>query len=335
MDTTLQLTTAPRVRRVAAARRALFVATVAACVPYLMLKAAWVFGSTVGMPKGSVLRGNDSGLVAVNVLTLVMDSVAIATALALSRPWGLRLPAWLLAVPMWIATGLIGPLFIAYPLQEVIALLHGGPTMASSRVPFLDGWVFALVYTGFVVQGLTLGGLFALHVRERWGQLLRGRVADLPAASATRPAQRVIAVTAALLAVFPIAMHITWSCGSTVGLTAARSANRGADDYVTEATMALFAMAAVVSVLTLAFRARRGTRLAVPLVLGWCGAGTTATWGGWTLLATLPGSDRNPVTRQAAPLMNMTYAVQMAAGLLIVAVGAFVLAELAAERSRK
>ncbi|MCM2425311.1 hypothetical protein [Streptomyces sp. RKAG337] len=48
---------------------------IAACLPYLALKVAWLSGSTVGIPTGSSLRGSldDSAFYAVNVLTVAMD----------------------------------------------------------------------------------------------------------------------------------------------------------------------------------------------------------------------------------------------------------------------
>jgi hypothetical protein len=64
----------------------------------------------------------------------------------------------------------------------------------------LDWRVFGVVYTGFIVQGLSLGALFVLYARDRWGELWRGRVRDLPGGGPTRLAQRAAAAATALLA---------------------------------------------------------------------------------------------------------------------------------------
>lgn len=43
---------------------------------------------------------------AINATTTVFALVGIALALAFSQPWGERLPAWSVALPVWVGTGL-------------------------------------------------------------------------------------------------------------------------------------------------------------------------------------------------------------------------------------
>ncbi|MDJ0344326.1 hypothetical protein QMK19_29575 [Streptomyces sp. H10-C2] len=325
-------TPAPSVpRRTTSARRVLRAVAVTACAPYLALKIAWLSGSTVGIPAGSSLRGSlENGyFYAANVLTVAMDLAVVVLALSLTRPWGSRLPAWLLVLPTWIATGLIAPILVGFPLQTVASVITGGHT-APKQKPWLDEWVFGVVYTGFGIQGLALGTLFVLYVKDRWGPLLRGRTADL-VGSPTRPAQRIAAVAAAVLAVLPVVMHTVWACGGTAGLAASRVAERGTSTSIVEADTALFAALGAVGVLLAAFGAGR-TRLVVPLALGWTGGAASAAWGGWMLLAPLavPKDADGPSTSQ---LMDLTYAVQMLLGMLILVVGAYLLAERAAQRA--
>ncbi|MEU6055308.1 hypothetical protein ABZ829_33370 [Streptomyces xanthochromogenes] len=147
-------------------RAALRTVAVTACLPYLCLKAAWIGGSHLGIPEHSGLRDHSSGMAAANTASILLDSCVIALALLLTRPWGLRVKTWLLALPMWVATGLLAPVMTGYPLQ---LLLHAcgsaaGPA-APGSAPFLDTWVFAVVYAGFIVQGLALGTLFTLYAR--------------------------------------------------------------------------------------------------------------------------------------------------------------------------
>ncbi|HEV7626723.1 MAG TPA: hypothetical protein VGO89_09505, partial [Streptomyces sp.] len=121
---------------------------IAACVPYLSLKIAWVLGAPVGIPDGSPLREGGGMLVAVNALSVVLDSLVVVLALALTRPWGRRLPAWLTLLPLWAATGLLSPILVAFPVQ----LLHGAVTGdadpaaksrgAAAQGELLDGWVW-------------------------------------------------------------------------------------------------------------------------------------------------------------------------------------------------
>ena len=164
---------------------ALRAVAILACLPYLSLKTAWVLGSTAGIPAGSSLLDGGATLRIANAVGVVMDAAVIVLALLLTRPWGLRVPAWLLVGPVWLATGLRTPIMLAYPAQ-VVARLFGDrpPANAASGDPFLAEWVFGVVYTGFIVQGLALGALFVLYARQRWSHLWVGRLADLPYAAA-------------------------------------------------------------------------------------------------------------------------------------------------------
>ncbi|MDF9816534.1 hypothetical protein [Streptomyces sp. SPB162] len=334
METTLRDPRAPftaeraRTSRTTPARRALRAVAVTACVPYLSLKIAWLCGSTVGIPAGSSLRGSleDRAFYAVNVLTVVMDLAVVALALALTRPWGRRLPAWLLVLPGWIATGLITPIIVGFPLQTVASLLTGGRS-APPGDPWLAEWVFGVVYTGFGIQGLALGALFVLYAKDRWGELPLGRTADL-ATSPTRPVLRIAAVASAFAALPPAVLHTVWACGGTVGLTASRAAEHSTATAIVEADSAAFAVLAAVGILLAAFR-QGSTRLSVPLALGWTGGAASAAWGGWMLLAGIvaPNDTGDPVT---SPLMDLTYAVQMLLGMLVLVAGAQLFAERAA-----
>ncbi|NYV76049.1 hypothetical protein HW445_17295, partial [Streptomyces sp. UH6] len=146
------------------ARRLLRATAVVACLPYLGLKAAWIAGSRVGIPDGSALLDHRVTMAVANGLSMLLDSGVIVLALVLTRPWGRRVPALMLALPAWVATGLLAPIMAGYPLQLVARAFAGGVATGADarREPFLHEWVFAVVYAGFIVQGLALGALFVL-----------------------------------------------------------------------------------------------------------------------------------------------------------------------------
>ncbi|MFD0606575.1 hypothetical protein [Streptomyces aureus] len=162
-------------------RRVLRAVAVVSCLPYLAVKAAWIAGSHLGIPDGSPLLDHRASMIVANSLSALLDSAVIVLALLLTRPWGRRAPAWLLVFPMWVATGLLAPIMTGYPLQLLVRAFGGSVNHGGSKgEPFLDEWVFGVVYTGFILQGLTLGALFALYARDRWGHTWHGPVRELP-----------------------------------------------------------------------------------------------------------------------------------------------------------
>lgn len=263
-------------------RRILRVVALAATVPYLTLKAAWLAGSRIGIPSGSVL--NEPGLffTAANVITLAMDSCVILLVLLLTRPWGMRVPSWLLTVPVFFATGLLTPIVLGFPGQLLIRLLGfgAGPAGDSGREPFLDPWVFHVVYTGFIVQGLALAGLFVPYARERWGRLRQGVAGErLPSSTG------VVAAAAAAAGLAVAAVYAYWTFGGTAGLGAERAAAYSAEAGVVSAVHGMCALAAGAGAL---FLARGGElRARWPLAAAWIGAGAALSWGTWMLIAAL------------------------------------------------
>ncbi|MGW7370064.1 hypothetical protein ACWGI8_43235 [Streptomyces sp. NPDC054841] len=297
-------------------RRALRALAIASCAPYISLKVAWVAGSDIGIPAGSGLLDHRAQMAVLNSISVLMDAAVVVLALLLTQRWGLRVKAWLLAVPTWTATGLLTPIMVGFPLQLLVSLGGGTKAQDASKEPFLDDWVFGVVYSGFIVQGLTLGALFVLYARDRWGHVWRGLVRELPAA-VTGPPMRAAALAGSVLALFPAVVHLLWALGSTAGLPPLRVAERTSDFYVLAGVRVLFTAAAVAGVLILAFRRGRSLRVRTPLAAAWVGSGVLGGWGGWMLLATLmPDTDPD----KAAPaLMTLTYAGEMITGLLLAA----------------
>ncbi|GAA4338363.1 hypothetical protein GCM10023086_72690 [Streptomyces venetus] len=333
MTQSLAPTAVPRPAvRPSRSRRVLRGVAVLSCAPYLGLKTAWVAGSHVGIPDGSGLLDDRVGMAVINGLSVLLDSAVIVLALALTRPWGLRVPAWLLAFPVWVATGLLAPIIAGFPAQLAVRAFAGGSAAGTEHEPFLHAWVFTVVYTGFILQGLALGALFVLYARDRWGHLWRGRVWELPV-GALGPAHRALAVAAAVLALPPLTLHVLWACGAGAGLGEGRAADRGGDFYVLEAVFVVFLVAAVAGGVLLAFRRGRVLPVSVPLGLAWVGSGAAACWGGWLSLAPLGGAE--DLADRATPLMNLAYAGQMLVGLLVAAIGAYYFAERSARAVRR
>ncbi|MFE2559130.1 hypothetical protein ACFXGT_24500 [Streptomyces sp. NPDC059352] len=309
-------------------RRVLRVLAILACLPYISLKVVWVAGGEIGIPAGSVLLEHRTLLAVANSLSVLADAAVIVLALLLTQAWGLRVRAWLLAFPMWAATGLLAPIMAGYPAQLAVALLSGDERAAAPSEPFLDPWVFGVVYGGFILQGLALGTLFALYTRDRWGRVWRGRLGEV-AARVSGPGVRAVALAGAVTALLPAAVQLIWLSGSARGLSAQRAAERDADFYVLSAIQLAFLVAAVVFTLVLVLRrpARLGVRPV--LALAWVSTGAAGCWGAYMSLVSLqPETDP---AKQVTGLAQLSYAGEMITGFLLAACVAVFLRRRSAE----
>ncbi len=298
-----------------------------ACVPYLALKAAWASGSRVGIPDGSTIA--HSAVIGGSIESALLDSMVVVLALLLTQPWGRRAPGWLLIFPAWGATGLLSPIVVGYPLQLGARLLGGtsAPSGGPAGRPFLHEWVFTVVYTGFIVQALALGGLFVLYARARWGHLWRGRISGLAAQGPAHGVQRAMALIASAVMLVPLTAHLLWATGSTSGLTAPKIADRASDFYALEAAYVVFAVMTVTGMLLVAFPRAGALPLRVPLSLAFIGSAALGCWGGYMMLTAL---ENRASSRRISELMNVTYTMQLLAGMLVFTMGAYFFAERAA-----
>ncbi|TMR22995.1 hypothetical protein ETD86_09655 [Nonomuraea turkmeniaca] len=149
-------------RRAGIGRITAAIIAIAAMVPYLTLKVLWLTGSSVGVADPSLM--SDPAMVGLNAMTFGMDAVGLVLALAFTMRWGMRLPAWLVLLPLWVGTGLLSVVVATAPLAVVasgLEVFSGGPIQA---------WVYLMVYGGFMGQGVGLMTAFALYASAggRW-----------------------------------------------------------------------------------------------------------------------------------------------------------------------
>ncbi|MFH7597172.1 hypothetical protein WDV06_19025 [Streptomyces racemochromogenes] len=306
-------TTPPSVPRPGTGHRILRATALAATLPYLTLKAAWLGGSRIGIPEGSVLLRAGAALTVGNAVTLAMDACVILLVLVLTRPWGMRVPGWLLTVPVFVATGLLTPIVLGYPAQLLVKALGmgAGEAARAAREPFLEPWVFAVVYGGFIIQAIALAGLFVPYARRRWGRLWQGAPGRrLPSSTG------VVAGAAALAGATAAAAQAYWAFGGTAGLPAERAAAYSAETGVVSGVHAMCAVAAAAGAVMLARGGARRARWSPALT--WIGSSAALSWGAWTLIAVLGvnlGEDEPSTTA-----FLLAYADQMITGLLAGAV---------------
>ncbi|WP_143196814.1 hypothetical protein [Streptomyces sp. CB00455] len=270
-------------------------------------------GSHLGIPAGSLLLEPRPFFTVLNSLTLAMDACVILLVLVLTRPWGKRAPSWLLIVPVFVATGLLTPIVLAFPGQLLIRGLGFGavPAGRGGLKPFLDPWVFNVVYTGFIVQGLALAGLFVPYARQRWGRIGQGVPGErLPSSTG------VVAAAAAAAGLMVAGVHAYWAFGGTAGLQADRAAAYSAQRGVVSAVHGMCALAAGLGAWLLARGGKRRARWAP--ALAWTGSAATLCWGLWMLIGSL-GPELDGGEGPSAGVL-LIYAGQMVTGSLAVLV---------------
>jgi hypothetical protein len=255
-----------------------------AALVYVALKALWVAGFDVG-----VVEVPPAGWVAGNVGTGLFGVVGAVVALATVRPWGRRIPWWLLAVPMWVGAGLLAPFVVLMPAAVVLA----PPDSPDAQ---LEPWVFVVVYGSFIVLGVGLTVALPLYARARLGVVVRGTVGQAPP-GVTHAAQVALAWVAAAAAAGVAALRLSWVFGADVGLDAG---TRGAWLRLGDAVTAAQALAAALGVLVLVHRWGSRRPFAAPLTATWLGAGGMVG-AGFLGMATILSGDRWAPTGQTFP----------------------------------
>ncbi|MFG2989236.1 hypothetical protein ACGFZK_08045 [Streptomyces sp. NPDC048257] len=259
----------------------------------MLIKVSWVVGSLIGvLPIGSGFGMAE--WVALNTVTIGMAAIGIALALALVRPWGMRIPGALVAFCAWVGSGFLVSIL---PFGVVGALLEGdGGSRGVAEDPAMPLWEGVLVQFGFLGTGLGLALAVPAYLRRRWPQAFTGRIGDGPRTALPYAA----AVGAGVGLVW-----LSWAVGGTVGIT--HPAERTTDWYALGAVSGFWALAGSLAVGMVA-RARPA-RLPrwLPLVIGWVGSGSLFAWSGWKLPLTLYMAWADPVG--AVPPENPVVAV--------------------------
>ncbi|MFI6587892.1 hypothetical protein [Embleya sp. NPDC050493] len=316
---------APDAAAAGALRRRLAWVALLACSPYLLLKLLWVVGVDVGVVHPDEL--NRTQWVVANALTFGMDAIAALIAYLLSRPRETRIRAWLITLPLWVASGLLVVIMSAVPLNLL------GAAIGATDNPFagddlLRPWVYAIVYGGFIVEGAVLSGAFGLYVHERWGVLLRIRVRALPDPAGTRDAQRFLGTAAAVLLGVAGVLRMTWALGSDLGMSGRWVAERNATGRFMDGVQGGLALIGAVGLIVLVYRIGGG-RVRGPLAMAWFGSGSAFGWGGWMGLISTAAAPESTLAERTSALLHVVYTAEMITGVLALTIGWFFLSEYA------
>ncbi|MFE9846964.1 hypothetical protein [Streptomyces goshikiensis] len=236
---------------------------------YLLIKLSWVVGALTGvLPIGKGFGWAE--WVVLNTVTVGMAVIGIALALALVRPWGMRIPGALVAFCSWVGSG-----FLVSVLPFVLsrAFLGGGSQEGGGGAdPAMPVWEGVLVQFSFVGMGLGLVLAVPGYLRRRWPDAFIGRVDDGP---------RTVPPWAAVVSAAVGLVWIYWAVGGKVGI--AHPAERNTDWYLLAAAWGFWALAGAAAIWVVAgARPARWPR-GLPLAFGWVGSGSLFAWSAWKL----------------------------------------------------
>ncbi|MFF4401545.1 hypothetical protein [Streptomyces sp. NPDC001480] len=246
-------------------------------MPYTLIKVSWVVGAVAGLlPIGDGF--GLAGWVVLNTVTIGMAGIGITMALALVRPWGMRLPGPLVAFAAWVGSGFLVAM-LPYALLD--SLLGGSDDKQprSSHDSSMPAWEAALIQISFVGMGLGLVIALPAYIRRRWPNSFAGPGNGLEPGR-SRTTLWAVCVGAAIGMVW-----LYWAIGGPTGV--AHPADRNANWSVLNAVCGLWAV--IASAATWSLTRSWPTRLPrwVPVTLGWLGTGSLFAWSGWKLPLTV------------------------------------------------
>jgi hypothetical protein len=248
--------------------------TVIAVTPYLLIKIAWTFGFF--LPTEQM---GDAGWRAINAATAVLAAAGILLALAFCAPWGERLPAWLVALPAWIGTGLLVPMLLLAPALGPAAVSRDLRTGAAGI------WAYEQILIILSLVGVAVGLplAFAGYVRSRWPEAVGGRTGHRRMPGRTGKMQtRLGRFVAAGSIVVGIARGF-WAAGGTLGLEPELLAARDLWWHLLSLSASVWAFAGAWGVLVMT--SRGGSRWFLPpIAAAWVSSGMLFTYSLYDLL---------------------------------------------------
>lgn len=230
-----------------------------AVTPYLLIKIAWTFG--LFLPTEQM---GEASWRAINAGTAALAAVAILLALAFSRPWGERLPAWLVALPVWVGTGLLVPMVTLAPVLGPAAIARDKEAGAA------DIWAYEQILVMVSLVGIGVGLPLALagYAKARWPEALSGP-ADFTAGPGHSQQLQITLARLAAAGCIPLGItKIYWATGGTLGLDSGRLGLRDAWWHVLSLSTGAWALMGAWGLLVLTTR-RGAPNFWAPMAAGW------------------------------------------------------------------
>jgi hypothetical protein len=280
-----------------------------AVTPYLLIKVAWTFGillpdARMGQPSWRVI----------NATTALLALAGILVGLAFSRPWGERLPAWLVLLPVWVGTGLLVPMVLLAPVLGPAAVARdqaaGAPPTWSYEQLFV---IVSLIGVG---AGLPIA--FAGYAKARWPEALEGPLDGGAPPGHTRQLQLPLAGIVAVGCVLLGVTKLSWALGATLGIDPGRLEDRDLWWHVLTLSMGVWSLAGAWGVLVLT--SRRGfKRFLLPVMVAWVSSGMLFAYNlFFSLRADSQASPESPLARVLATQSGIVLGLLMVVVILLV-----------------
>ncbi|MFK7691407.1 hypothetical protein [Paenibacillus sp. HJGM_3] len=234
-----------------------------AVTPYLLIKMAWTFGLFIPTE-----QMGDTSWRAINAATAVIAIIGILLALAFSRPWGTRLPAWLVAFPVWVGTGLLVPMLILAPVLGPAAMTRDKGAGAA------DVWVYEqlFVMVSLVGVGICLPIALAGYAKARWPEAFGGSLDYRELKGNTWQLQQTLARLVGAGCILLGIIKVFWAAGGTLGIDPARLDERDVWWHLLTLSIGAWSLAGAWGLLVLT--SRNGSRSFLPpMASAWISSG--------------------------------------------------------------
>lgn len=238
-----------------------------AVTPYLLIKILWTLG--LFLPTEQMA---DTSWRIINAVTAVLAAIGIFLALAFCRPWGERLPAWLVALPIWVGTGLLVPMLLIAPVLGPAAMIRDQEAGAA------DFWVYEQIFVMISLFGIGIFLPLALagYVMARWPEALSGTTAYKESPGNTLRLQIILARLVASGCILLGIIKMFWAVGGSFGIDPASMGERDVWWHLLSVSASVWSFAGAWGILVIS--SRRGSRWFLPpMAAAWISSGALFT----------------------------------------------------------
>jgi hypothetical protein len=246
-----------------------------AMTPYLLIKVSWVVGALFGLvPRDA--RFSVASVVVLNTVTIGMAAAGIALALALIRPWGERIPAFMVLSCAWVGGGFLVPML---PYAVVDTFISAGGDASGHEAPLMPAWEYSWLQVSFLGMGVGLAVALPFYLLARWPAAFDGTIGDDATAV---PSTRVFRSRAALIALVGAlvigVLDLYWAVGGTAGL--GHPSARDLSWYLQVGNTGIWSLVGAWGIWVVA-RGRPAVPVWIPVSASWLVSGFLVAWGGW------------------------------------------------------